>query len=314
MTELKVLSRLGWTIRTSTPNCYAGYFISRMPFEPDVKKSIWDMAQHLLSIAQAEYPFLRFKPAVQAIAALKYACNYYEITDAFDNALAEEVGQLSAHLGIHLSIEDIRNCTVLLFNCIHSSLHEWAMGSDEMHEEVYEEEHPYLEHEENDSYERAVEDTYRQEADKENAYPHQLHDLHINNMPLPPPQTSALHDFQEEEDVSGSFASSPATSPEDAVKRLRGIPTTMSEVDDMSPPNKGTRIGGKAFDDVADSSPTIYIGGAKGGVLKMTSPVSSGKSPSATKLDLEALVTASKPTARKTLMDSPPQLESSNLP
>ncbi|KAJ3152674.1 hypothetical protein HDU86_005549 [Geranomyces michiganensis] len=71
--ELWVISGLKWNLNPPTPHMFLDPFISLFPFNEHDYMNIYHLANQYLDCIQREYAFLRYRPSVQALAALQCA-------------------------------------------------------------------------------------------------------------------------------------------------------------------------------------------------------------------------------------------------
>ncbi|KAI8924938.1 hypothetical protein BC831DRAFT_463193 [Entophlyctis helioformis] len=95
--ELLVLKRLKWDLTVATPSAFLELFMTTMPLEHEVHRSeLFMMADAFLAAIQCIYYMLRYKPSVQACAAVLVAAACLDLNcSVFFKHFVRELNQLS---------------------------------------------------------------------------------------------------------------------------------------------------------------------------------------------------------------------------
>ncbi|TPX67271.1 hypothetical protein SpCBS45565_g03980 [Spizellomyces sp. 'palustris'] len=71
--ELWVLQMLNWNLNGVTPNMFLEFFLDLFEYDATTKSELFLIADQILNRIQPYYHYVRFRPSVQAAAALRYA-------------------------------------------------------------------------------------------------------------------------------------------------------------------------------------------------------------------------------------------------
>ncbi|KAI8818391.1 uncharacterized protein EV422DRAFT_569814 [Fimicolochytrium jonesii] len=92
--ELWVLGVLEWLLNPPTPNMFLELYLEIFPIPTAMKETLFVKADQWLNALQKDYHFVRYKPSVQAAAALKCSFQWHKI-DGFNELLCHELNSRS---------------------------------------------------------------------------------------------------------------------------------------------------------------------------------------------------------------------------
>ncbi|KAJ3021264.1 hypothetical protein HKX48_008893 [Thoreauomyces humboldtii] len=123
-TELSVLQVLKWHLTGPTPHMFLDYYLAEFPGRnPEELFRLRRIALRWINASQRSYDMIRFRPSVQAAAALKCACRWENYTE-FQKVMSTELDKYATHPAVLVSnvivprMREVDTCSQLMIDTL----------------------------------------------------------------------------------------------------------------------------------------------------------------------------------------------------